>query len=191
MAKGKKPAKRGLNDRQRAFVEFYLTSWNASEAARQTGYKSKPNVHGSRLLANVSIRAEIDARLSEMGMSANEVLARLAAHARGDISPFLAHSVGEVHFDLTTEEAQQNIHLIKKVKSKARRGVGRTGEEWEETETEIELHDPQAALVHLGRYHKLFTDKAETEHSGETILRVVYDTKRVDDSFADAAPDTA
>ena len=30
-------------------------------------------------------------------------------------------------------------------------------------EREYEIHDPQAALEKLGRFHKLFTDRVETE----------------------------
>lgn len=142
-------------DRQRAFVEFYLQCWNASEAARRAGYRNKPNVQGARLIANDSIRAEIERRLSEMCMSSDEVLARLTDHARGDFSPFLTEH-GEI--DLMSDAAKQKLHLIKKVKTKKRvYGAGKNAVT--EYETEIELHDPQAALVHLGRHYSLFTDK--------------------------------
>jgi hypothetical protein len=30
-----------------------------------------------------------------------------------------------------------------------------------EVDVELELYDAQAALVHIGRHHKLFTDKSE------------------------------
>lgn len=51
-----------LNDRQRAFVGFYLGAarWNATKAAEMAGYK-QPRMHGSRLLTNDDIRAEIQA----------------------------------------------------------------------------------------------------------------------------------
>lgn len=158
-----KSTKRQLNDRQRAFVEHYLTCWNASEAARRAGYKNRANSAGSEIMANPAIRAAIDARLEKMAMGANEVLARLAGHARGDLSPFLVQDVDEVTFDLSTEQAKQNLHLIKKIKSRTRRGTRDNGEEWEEHDTEIELHDAQTALVQIGRYHKLFVDRVENE----------------------------
>jgi phage terminase small subunit len=52
----------GLNDRQRAFVGFYLgdARWNATKAAEMAGYRH-PRMHGSRLLTNDDIRAEIQA----------------------------------------------------------------------------------------------------------------------------------
>jgi phage terminase small subunit len=171
--KEQKP-KRKLTLRQRKFVEEFLHCWNASEAARRAGYKSKANVIGSELLAIPSIRAEIDARIAERAMSADEVLDRLAQHARGDFSPFLRED-GSI--DLMSEQAKAAIGLLKKVKVKERIlfvGHGDKQEPVKEIETEIELHDPQAALVHLGRHLKLFTDKAEVSgpDGGAIPLRV-------------------
>lgn len=184
-----KSREKQATDKQHVFVEIYLKTWNATEAARQAGYKGNDATLASVGYANLrkaEIREQIDARLAEFGMSANEVLARLASHARGDLSPFLSQDVDEVSFDLTTEQAKENLHLIKKIKSKTKRGTKDNGEEWEEHETEIEVHDPQAALVHLGRYHKLFTDKAENEQSGELVIRVVRDGSRT--QTTNAAP---
>jgi hypothetical protein len=62
--------------------------------------------------------------------------------------------------DLSTQEADEHFHLLKKLKRKDRSG-GQGKDAWTETEIEFEIHDPQAALVHLGRHHKLFTDGVE------------------------------
>jgi hypothetical protein len=155
--------KRELTDKQKAFIEHYLRCWNASEAARRAGYNGRSNAVGHNLMTNIDIRAEIDARLSDLAMDANEVLARLAAMARSDVSVFLDKS-GDI--DLTTDQAREHIYLLKKARTK--RGVTKGGEPW--TEREIELHDPQAALVHIGRHLALFTDKQEV--SGETTVNV-------------------
>ena len=117
------------------------------------------------MLVNVSIRAEIDARLAEMGMGANEVLARLASHARGSLDPFLQVSGENAWIDLTTDEAKVNLHLIKEMETERRR-YGKDDDMVEEFKVKIKLHDPQAALVQLGRHHKLFTDKVEVDDSG-------------------------
>ena len=112
-------------------------------------------------------------------MSANEVLQRLADMARGDMGKFLdVNSMGIFNLDLKKAKELELLHLIKKVKDRSvMTMVMRDGEEVA-TEThnfEVELHDAQAALVHLGRYHKLFVDKQEVEHSGKVILEVVYE----------------
>lgn len=183
-----KSKKRALNDRQRAFVEHYLTCWNASEAARRAGYRKKANVVGAELVANSSIRAEIENRLSTLHMGADEVLARLADHARGDISHFVVtRKDGEFGFDFSSEDAQAHLYLIKKMKQKRRLIHRKDDDPIEEIETEFELHDPQSALVQLGRHHKLFTDKVDVEHGGIINIQVVYDDKS-DGSSSEAAP---
>lgn len=54
-----------MNERRKAFIAAYLITLNASEAARQAGYKGRANTIGQRLLTDVDIKAEISRRLSE------------------------------------------------------------------------------------------------------------------------------
>ena len=79
-----------LSQKQRDFVDRYIgeAKWNATEAARQAGY-AHPNVQGSRLLANVSIKAEIARVVSERVISRDELLIELAEQARFDLGQFL------------------------------------------------------------------------------------------------------
>lgn len=148
-----------MNNRQRAFVDHYLMCWNASEAARRAGYKGAANVVGPRLLADVSISAAIQARLADLHMSADEVLQRLAEHARGNLAPFM--SVDAQGLDLTTDRAQASLNTVKKFK--VRKKTFHRGElSWDEVETEIELYDSQRALELIGRHLALFADVALT-----------------------------
>jgi len=79
-----------LTTKQQAFVEHYLRSWNASQAARDAGYSEKSaRLIGSENLTKPDIQAAIEARLAELKMSADEVLARLADQARGSMADFL------------------------------------------------------------------------------------------------------
>lgn len=136
-----------LNIKQRAFTEFYLTAWNATEAARLAGYKH-PHVQGARLLSDIRIRAVIDERLQQLAMGADEVLARLSQQASASMEDFIDLSWGTPRIDLQKAEKAGKLHLLKKVSyDKEGRLSG------------IELHDSQAALVQIGRYHKLFTDR--------------------------------
>ncbi len=49
-----------LTNKQRVFVELYLTLWNATEAAKQAGYSPKTaQEQSSRLLSNVIVKQEI------------------------------------------------------------------------------------------------------------------------------------
>lgn len=144
-----------LNDKQRAFVEHYLMCWNATEAARRTGYSGKTaNQQGPRLLVNAGIQAAIQERLSTMKMSADEVMVRLADHARGSIESFLDNDD-----DLNISQARRNgkLHLVRKL-----RRTQRTDKDGGTTTTlEVELYDAQAALAHIGHVLKLFVDRVE------------------------------
>jgi len=167
-----------LSPKQKLFAEYYLQTWNATVAARKAGYKGNyPTLRsiGSENLTKPNIKAEISKRLNETVMESDEVLARLASMARGfDISEytelreifeindkgkeFLAGYALWINLEKLKDEGFS--HLIKKIKN-VRGGI------------EIEWHDPMAALVHLGKYHQLFTDNLDITSEGEIVFRVV------------------
>lgn len=142
----------GLTNKQRVFIEAYLVSWNASDAARKARY-AKPGQQGHRLLKNVEIAAAIQERLNAAAMPANEVLARLTQHGSSSMEDFV--DVDRETLDLDKARTAGKLHLIKKfTRSETKYG----------TNVSIEIYDAQAALVHIGKHHGLFTDKVE--HSG-------------------------
>ena len=159
-----------LTPKQRAFVEHYLAcGFNATEAAKRAGYSEKTaNEQGSRLLANVSIRAAVDARLEKLGMGSDEVLARLAAQARATMDDFIG-SMDRI--DLDRARARGVMQLVKKVKQRTTTFSDQKGNDTETHDIELELYDAQAALVHLGRYHKLFTDRVESVPDWRELAR--------------------
>jgi phage terminase small subunit len=183
-----------LTQKERAFVEYYLTVWSGAEAARLAGYSAKTaKEQASRLLTKVNIKAAIEERLAELKMSADEVLTRLTEHARASLGDFIdvsppstdiegaadvveAHQVvGGWRLNLVKAEQRGKLHLVKKIKS------GQWG-------PEIELHDAQAALALLGRHHKLFIDR--TEHTGaDGAPLAIQFNQALDAAYADD-PDT-
>lgn len=146
-----------LSPKQLSFVEHYLAcGFNASEAARRAGYSAKTaQEQGSRLLSNVIVKALVEKRLGEAAMTADEVLARLADQARGTIADFMVRN----DLDLAAARENGKLHLIKKIKRTTRSD----DDDNLYTTLEIELYDAQAALVHIGRHHKLFTDRVIVE----------------------------
>lgn len=163
----------GLSPKQRAFVEAYLTTWNATEAARQAGYSERSNRSiGSENLTKPNIRAVIEKRLDEKTMQTDEILARLTEHARGDMGDFL--DIGSMGFsvDLNRAKEQGITRLIKKVKMRTTTTLSKEGVETETHDIEIELYDAHAALVDLGRHRKLFTDLVQ--HEGDIKVVVEY-----------------
>lgn len=84
-----------LTDKQRRFVLRYVTCLNATRAARDAGYKD-PEQAGYENKRKQEVREAIDALLAEQSMPKSEVLARLTAHAQGDMGDFLRVDEEEV-----------------------------------------------------------------------------------------------
>lgn len=79
-----------LNDRQKAFADYYIESLNAEQSAIRAGYSeryARGNAH--KLVANGCIKSYIEERLKEIESEriakAEEVLAFLSSSLRGDV----------------------------------------------------------------------------------------------------------
>lgn len=153
-----------LTNKQQLFVEHYLTCLNAADAARRAGYSVKSAYAiGSENLTKPEIKAAIDERLKEVAMNADEVLRRLADQARATLEDFIKEGTEGPEVDLDKARAAGKLHLLKKFK------VDKDGS------ISIELHDPQSALVQIGRYHALFVDKtALTDPTGKHPAPTIY-----------------
>ena len=155
-----------LTGKQTLFVEAYLRCWNKTESARQAGYAGNDATLGAIGYENFKkpdIFDEIQRRISETAMSADEVLMRLGDQARGNMGDFWKIEEGQPPvLDLTNDKAK--LQLIKKMKVKTTKRFYTEDEDpvtEVTTEIDFELYDAQAALEKLGRHHKLFTDKTE------------------------------
>lgn len=178
-----------LTNKQQAFINEYLLDFNATRAAQRAGYSGDDNTlaaTGSRLIRVDKIDEAIRTRLRESAMAADEVLMRLAENARADLGAWLTDD-GDV--DLAAMKQDGKTRLLRKVKRTRRSGETESGATWEETTVEIELHDQQAALVHLGKHHGLFTE--QTQHSGEVIIQVQYGKAETDRTVTTTASETA
>lgn len=61
-----------LNDKQLRFVDEYIIDLNATQAAIRAGYSPKTaNEQGARLLAHVSVKAAIDAKMAKRAKKTN------------------------------------------------------------------------------------------------------------------------
>lgn len=135
-----------LNDRQRAFADYYIESLNAFESAIKAGYSE--NYAKSRsyeLLENVGIKAYIDERMKEIESNriakAEEVLAFLSASLRGEI-------LEEV---VSTETIDGMIKpvILKK---------------------QISIKDRLKAAELLGKRYRMWTDKVEANIQQQIIF---------------------
>lgn len=155
-------AENELTPKEQLFVDGYLgaSAFNATEAMRQAGYKGSAGVlgvSGHRLLRKPKVAAIILERLNEHAMSANEVLAILSKQARGSLDGVLDE---EGVLDVEALRKLGSNHLLKKLSVKPA-PFG--------TAYAFEIHDPQAAAVHLGKYHRLFTEKVEHSFDLSTL----------------------
>lgn len=168
-----------LTGKQQAFINTYLSNgFNATDAAREAGYEGNENTLSSVGYENLrkpEIASIILERLNEAAMSANEVLARLSKHARGRLVDLLNE---DGQFDLKLAEEREVADLLKKLKVRTTTRRTKDGEEIEDVTYEYEIHDPQAALVHLGKFHKLFIERQEQEVRGsvEVVVKHVEHT---------------
>lgn len=172
---------RKLSGKQKLFVEYYLQTWNATRAAEMAGYSGSYATLrsiGSENLTKPNIQEQIQERMSSVAMESDEVLARLADMARSfDITEYVelretyaVNSKGDEYFsgyalkiDFKALQADGYGHLIKKIKQNGSGGI------------EIEWHDQMAALVHVGKHHKLFTDSMDLTSGGRALeIKVVY-----------------
>lgn len=162
---------KGLTKKQRVFIEEYLQCWNATEAARRAGYAERSaRVTASRLLTKDNIQEEIQKRIDEMAMSADEVLIRLGDMARGDFGDFM--DIESMSFNLALQKAKEQgkTHLIKKVKQRTTITQKKDGDEEENHWIELELHDSQSALDKLARIRGMYNDRLEVKHEGNIVL---------------------
>jgi phage terminase small subunit len=79
-----------MNEKQKAFADYYIETLNATESAKRAGYSAKTaEAQGSRLLTNVKVKTYIQERLNskekERIASQDEVLERLTAIMRGEV----------------------------------------------------------------------------------------------------------
>lgn len=143
-----------LNTRQRVFVNEYLKSFNATQAAIAAGYSEKTaRSIGSENLTKPDIVAELERIYRENTMTADEVLFHLTQIARGDFSD-LTDRFGDLDLEKAVELGKSN--LIKKVKRKTIVTANdESGDGSDILESEIEAYDRLKALELLAKYHDL------------------------------------
>jgi hypothetical protein len=165
-------SERKLTNKQRLFIDYYLQSFNASDAARKAGYsESRARITGSELLSDSNISEQIKARLDEVHMSAEEALKLLADIARGDMARMM--DIGSMGFNIDMKRAQELglTKLIKRVKQKTTTFIAKkeSEEDREVTELEVELYDALGAIRDVLKVHGKFTDRVDVTTGGEEL----------------------
>ena len=150
-----------LTAKQERFVEEYLIDLNATQAAIRAGYSTDTaNEQGCRMLANVSIRSQIDKAIAERskrtGVNADRVIMELAKIAFVNATEVIDPKTATIKADALPEDTA----AIQSVKVKT---FGEDG-----LEREIKMADKLKALELLGKHLGMFKDKVELSGSLDT-----------------------
>lgn len=181
-----------LTRKQQVFIDEYLKSFNATKAAKLAGYSEKTaSAMGWENLRKPEIQQEIQARLDEVHMSADEALKLTADIARGDIGELLDNNG---LLDIRTAKSNGMTKLLRKIKQKTVTRIGKTDDDddVEVTEIEFEMYPADSALEKILKVHGKFTDRVDVTSGGEKIEPKV-DNERFDraiSTLADALRDS-
>lgn len=164
--------KKRLTEKQIRFIAEYLVDYNGTQAAIRAGYSKKTAYSIAwENLRKPEIAGEIKKRLESVHMGLDEVLARQAEIARGDIADVMQiTSVGAV---VDLDEARRNgkTHLIRKVKQKTTTILSSNGqgEDREIHELQVELYPADRAQANILRVHGAYSDKLDISGEGISI----------------------
>lgn len=158
-----------LTGKQRAFINHYIVTMNATEAARLAGYKAGYNTLrsiGAENLTKPNIKAEIEKRMERLAMPSYEVLKRVSDMASGNLTKYL-NDDGGVNIEAIKRDGMG--HLLKKYKRIRRTITAKGVPIGEEEYVEAEMYPADGALDKLMRYHSLYNDKVTHDVSKELL----------------------
>lgn len=152
----KQAKKKKLTPKQVAFVNHYMMNGgNGTRAAKAAGYAGDDVTLASVAYDNLrkpQIRAELDARMRETAMSADEVIHRLSEQGRSDARDLIGltpaqikkHPLGALIKEFEYTNAGDGIDTIK-----------------------IKFYSKSEALGILAKYHQLLIEKVEVDWTVE------------------------
>lgn len=163
----------GIAKRHLAFIDAYFEcNLNGTEAYLKVYPDSSSDTaraNASRLLASANIREEVNRRLTDKHMGADEVLARLAEQAQGVIGNYVDDN-GKVDFKRLKED--NKAYLIQ-------------GVEPTKFSTKVQFPNSQTALLNIGKQHGLFSDRhiieTKVEKELDSILATLEEELSADD----------
>lgn len=159
-----------LTGLQKAWADHYMVCLNQTEAARKAGYSGDDNAlaaRGSENARNRKVQDYINEQLAEKTIKADQVLFRLSEHATSTIEDFIVIKGGIPYLDFEKAQTNGKLHLVKKINYDPKTGFLQS----------VELHDAQAALVHLGKAYALFTNRIEQVTWETKALEYIRDGK--------------
>lgn len=153
--------RRKLPPKIELFLAHYLAcGMNGAEAARRAGYRGQPEslaVTASRILARPAVRRRLAEYVDAAKTSAEEVMAVLIAHMRGDVADlFDIDESGAPTLNLTRAIQAKKSRLIRRLRWRVIRS-----KRGSQTIADVEMYDAQAAAAHIGRALGMFVERHE------------------------------
>jgi phage terminase small subunit len=171
-----------LRPKQQRFVEEYLVDLNATQAALRAGYSPKNAGRiGREQLANppvaAAIRAANAARAQRTALTADRVLAELAALAFSDMRQHATwgpEGVALLPSAALSDEAARAVHEVVST-TKTRTHVTTEGESIRtvEVQTRLRLYNKLQALEALGKHLDLFRAPTEDELANQAFIEAL------------------
>lgn len=149
----------GLTDKQRLFVQYYLESSNATEAAKKAYDTTDDNVASSIGYENLrkpEISQLIKNGIVNAGVTIDAVLLEMVKCAFSDVIDYIDFDdeTGKVTIKNFNKISGGKTRAIRKIKAKR---IVRNGET--EYSQELELHSKDKSLEMLAKYLKMFDQK--------------------------------
>lgn len=156
-----KKQERDLTQKQRLFVDAYLISLNATQAAIKAGYSAKTaEEQGYQLLRKTSVASAIqkamDKRAQKMEITAERVLTEIARIAYVDVSRAYDEKGRLLPLHEMPEDVRRAIAGVEVAEERVDGVV--VGEV-----RKVKFWDKKGSLDLLGRHLKLFTDVLEVK----------------------------
>jgi phage terminase small subunit len=163
-----------LTAKQQKFVDEYLIDLNATQAAIRAGYSDKTaQEQGSRLLSNVMVQAEIEAKRKRLEVkteiTAEKVLQEYAKIAFSNIGEFVDWNNGGIILKPSEELTKDQLACVSEVSESKTKF---------DTTVKFKLHDKLNALQKLGDHLGIF--KKIVEMSGKDGGAIKVESSEVD-----------
>lgn len=163
-----------LTAKQQAFVDEYLVSLNATQAAIKAGYSSNgASAAASRLLANVKVNTAIEEakqkRAERTRVDADKVVKELAKLGFSDMRELATWDEAGVRWRYSDELTDEAAACVKDVIYTHEVRYDKNGRT-ETSSTKLQLHDKKAALKMLGDHTGVFGGGESLEQETQSFL---------------------
>ncbi len=168
----------GLSLKQERFADEYLVDFSTEQAAIRAGYAPRSaRISGAAMLRHPEVRKILSekarAKANQLGLSSGRVLLELQRLAFSDLRGLfdLKGNLKPIH-QLTDEQAAilASVEIVKQNLT--------SGDGIQEQVHKVKLWDKTKALDMLGRYFKLFADRADLPADRPLNITLVFANSR-------------